>query len=133
MGIINIMAGIKLQRRLAASITKCGRRKIWIDPNEINEIALTSSRANVRKLLKEGFIIKKNPKNYSKNSIRQRKESDKKGRHGDIGKRKGTTNARSPSKKIWVTRQRVLRKYLKKKEKKRFLTRKKKSKVLIKK
>jgi len=56
----------------------------------------------------------KNPKNYSKNSIRQRKESDKKGRHGGIGKRKGTKNARSPSKKMWVTRQRVLRNYLKK-------------------
>jgi len=108
------MAGINLQRRLAASITKCGRRKILIDPNEINEIALTDSRANVRKLLKEGCIIKKNPKNYSKNSIRQRKESDKKGRHGGIGKRKGTKNARSPSKKMWVTRQRVLRNYLKK-------------------
>jgi len=43
-----------------------------------------------------------------------RKESDKKGRHRGIGKRKGTKNARSSSKKMWVTRQRVLRHYLRK-------------------
>jgi len=38
------MNAINIQRRLAASITKCGRRKIWIDPNEINEISITDSR-----------------------------------------------------------------------------------------
>lgn len=43
-----------------------------------------------------------------------RRESDKKGRHSGIGKRKGTKNARSSSKKMWITRQRVLRNYLKK-------------------
>ena len=38
------MSSSLLQKRLAASIIKCGRRKIWIDPNEINEILLTDSR-----------------------------------------------------------------------------------------
>jgi large subunit ribosomal protein L19e len=38
------MAIVNLQRRLAASIIKCGKRKIWIDPNEVKEISLTDSR-----------------------------------------------------------------------------------------
>ena len=65
-------------------------------------------------MIKEGSIIKKNSKKHSKNSIRQRKESRKKGRHSGIGKRKGTKNARTPIKKLWIIRQRVLRNFLKK-------------------
>lgn len=38
------MSLINLQKRLAASIIKCGKRKIWIDPNEIKEISLADSR-----------------------------------------------------------------------------------------
>jgi len=26
---------LKLQKRLAASILNCGKRKIWLDPNEV--------------------------------------------------------------------------------------------------
>jgi large subunit ribosomal protein L19e len=36
------------------------------------------------------------------------------GRHTGIGKRKGTANARTPSKLLWVRRLRVLRRLLKK-------------------
>ena len=32
-----LMSLINLQKRLAASIINCGKRKIWIDPNEIKE------------------------------------------------------------------------------------------------
>ena len=32
---------------------------MWLDPNEINEIANANSRANVRKLIKDGLVIKK--------------------------------------------------------------------------
>lgn len=40
-----------LQKRLAASVLKCGRRKIWLDPNEVNEISMANSRAyNARSL-----------------------------------------------------------------------------------
>jgi len=108
------MSKLNLQKRLAASIIKCGRRKVWIDPNETNEICLTDSRANIKKLIKEGCIIKKNSRKHSKNSIRLRKEFKKKGRHSGIGKRKGTKNARTPIKKLWIIRQRVLRNFLKK-------------------
>ena len=34
-----------LQKRLAASVLKCGKRKVWLDPNEINEISMANSRA----------------------------------------------------------------------------------------
>lgn len=38
------MVSLKLQKRLAASVMGCGKRKVWMDPNEANEIALANSR-----------------------------------------------------------------------------------------
>merc|ERR1719352_859826 len=41
-------------------------------------------------------------------------EAKRKGRHSGYGKRKGTANARMPGKVLWMRRQRVLRRLLKK-------------------
>jgi ribosomal protein L19E len=38
------MAFLRLQKRLAASVLKCGKRRVWIDPNETSEVALANSR-----------------------------------------------------------------------------------------
>jgi hypothetical protein len=38
------MVSLKLQKRLSASVLKCGRGKVWIDPNEVNEISMANSR-----------------------------------------------------------------------------------------
>ena len=37
------MAFLRLQKRLAAAVLKCGERRVWIDPNETNEVALANS------------------------------------------------------------------------------------------
>ena len=37
------MVSLKLQKRLAASVLSCGLRKVWLDPNEVNEISMANS------------------------------------------------------------------------------------------
>ena len=37
------MAFLRLQKRLAASVLKCGKKRVWIDPNETSEVALANS------------------------------------------------------------------------------------------
>lgn len=37
------MVSLKLQKRLAASVMECGLRKVWLDPNEVNEISMANS------------------------------------------------------------------------------------------
>lgn len=37
-------SSLKLQKRLAASVLKCGKGKVWLDPNEISEISMANSR-----------------------------------------------------------------------------------------
>merc|ERR1711981_1252026 len=108
------MVSLKLQKRLAASVLKCGKRKIWLDPNEVNEISMANSRLNIRKLAKDGLVIKKPTKIHSRYSVRKKLVAKRKGRHTGTGKRKGCKGARLPQKVIWLRRLRVLRRLLKK-------------------
>lgn len=37
------MVSLKMQKRLAASVLECGKRKVWLDPNEANELSMANS------------------------------------------------------------------------------------------
>ena len=39
------MVSLKLQKRLAASVLKCGARKIWMDPNEVRVVVKRKEEA----------------------------------------------------------------------------------------
>ena len=107
------MVNLRLQRRLASNILGVGAGRIWMDPNEVNEIALANSRKAVKKLVKDSFIIKKKVAMHSRQRARARKEEVLKGRHSGPGKRKGCRDARMPSKLLWIRRQRTLRRLIK--------------------
>merc|ERR1712080_50053 len=107
------MSTLRLQKRLAAAVLKCGKNKIWLDPNETNEIANANSRQNIRKLIKDGLIIRKPVAVHSRARCRKNAIARRKGRHTGAGKRKGTANARMPQKIIWMRRMRALRRLLK--------------------
>merc|ERR1711979_182924 len=51
---------------------------------------------------------------HSRSRCKRVHEAKRKGRHQGHGKRRGTKNARMPSKILWMRRQRVLRRLLKK-------------------
>eukprot|EP00501_MAST-03F_sp_TOSAG23-6_P001416 GSMAST32.ASY1.ANO1.1472.1 assembled CDS len=101
------MVSLKLQKRLAASLLKCGQRKIWLDPNEATEISMANSRQNVRKLIKDGFVFRKPTVVHSRNRARQRKAEKDLGRHCGTGKRRGAAGARMPEKVMWMRRMRI--------------------------
>jgi large subunit ribosomal protein L19e len=106
------MVSLRLQKRLAASVLGCGKRKVWLDPNEVNDISVANSRKNIRKLVKDGFIIQKPVAMHSRARVRQRLAAKRKGRHSGLGKRKGTAEARLPTKILWIRRMRILRRLL---------------------
>jgi len=108
------MAMLRLQRRLAAAVLKCGQKRIWIDPNETSEVALANSRKNIRKLYKDGLIVRRQVAMHSRTRVKRHEAEKRKGRHQGTGHRKGARDARMPSKVIAVRRTRVLRRLLKK-------------------
>ncbi len=113
------MVNLRLQRRLAASILKVGAKRVWMDPNEVNEISIANSRKAVRKLIKDNFIFKKKISMHSRQRARLRKHEVRQGRHTGFGKRRGPSDARMPQKVLWIRRQRTLRRLLKKYREKR--------------
>ncbi|KAJ3088536.1 60S ribosomal protein L19 [Quaeritorhiza haematococci] len=106
--------GLRAMKRLAAAVLKCGKRKIWLDPNEVNEISNANSRQNIRKLAKDGLIIKKPVVVHSRFRVRELLAAKRKGRHSGPGKRRGTADARMPQAVLWMRRMRVLRRLLRK-------------------
>ncbi|KAC9138559.1 hypothetical protein E3N88_46309 [Mikania micrantha] len=94
---------------LPLSISATGKRKT--SGNEIKECETVSCQ-NIRKLVKDGFIIRKPTKIHSRSRARRMKEAKRKGRHSGYGKRKGTREARLPTKILWMRRMRVLRRLL---------------------
>lgn len=72
---------LKVQKRLAASVLKCGKKKVWMDPNESKEIGLANSRQAVRKLVKNGLVIRKPQVIHSKARHQRHMEAKAKGRH----------------------------------------------------
>merc|ERR1712228_754099 len=70
------------------------------------------TRTAVRKLIRDGFIIRKPQKIHSRFRARQRALEKKKGRHLGHGSRKGTRNARCSTKMLWMKRQRAMRRLL---------------------
>ncbi|CAB4420192.1 unnamed protein product [Rhizophagus irregularis] len=112
--LLNKTANLRSQKRLASSVLGCGKRKVWLDPNEVSEISNANSRQDVRKLIKDGLIIRKPQTIHSRFRVREQLKAKRKGRHTGPGKRKGTANARMPHGVLWMRRQRVLRRLLRK-------------------
>ncbi|KAK7688062.1 hypothetical protein QCA50_008432 [Cerrena zonata] len=108
------MVNLRSQKRLAASVAGVGKRKIWLDPSDQSEIGNANSRTHVKKLIKDGSIIVKPNVVHSRARTRDLLAAKRKGRHTGPGKRKGTSEARMPTKVQWMRRQRVLRRLLRK-------------------
>ncbi|XBH85094.1 hypothetical protein VPH35_073099 [Triticum aestivum] len=108
------MVSLKLQKRLASSMLKCGKGKAWLDPNEVNEISMDKfSCQNIRKLVKDGFISKKPQKIHSRSRARRAHEAKQKGHHSGYADG-NQTRPRLPTKILWMRRMRVLRRLLRK-------------------
>merc|ERR1712113_1044492 len=108
------MLFLKLQKRLAKSILKCGSSRVWLSPNKISEISKACSRSSLHNLLIRGILAKKPIKANSRSRIRRNFESKSKGRHSGLGKRRGTHEARISTKTLWIRHTRVLRHLLRK-------------------
>lgn len=101
------------QKRLAADILKVGVNRVWIDPENVEEVSRAITRESVKQLI-DNKIIRAKPKkgisSYRSKKIAQQKSKGRRKGHGSI---KGAKGARNPKKKAWMTTIRALRKDLK--------------------
>lgn len=101
------------QRQLAAKIMKVGKNKVWLDPLSSVVISAANSNSSIRKLIKEGTIVKVPMTVRSRFRANKKIAERKKGRHIGTGSRKGTSNARLSTKTIYRQKIIALRKTVK--------------------
>ncbi len=107
-----MVVDLRLQRRLAASILKCGENRIWFDPTALEDISSAATKDDVRELIEQGLIKRKPVEGTSRARIRKKMMQKRKGRRRGHGRRKGKKTARMPKKRLWINRIRPIRRKL---------------------
>lgn len=103
------MVNVSYQRRMAAEILKCGVNRVWIDPDQLDEVAEAVTRGDVRRLISYRVIQVRQKAGISRGRARAVQLQRLKGRRRGHGSRSGTKNARSPRKREWIRTIRPLR------------------------
>lgn len=112
---------ISNKKVMAAKVLGVGVNRVRIDPNNLERVADAITRDDIRALIKEGIIWAEPAKGVSRGRIRKKKAQKKKRGRGS-GSKKGSIGARLPRKRLWVTKVRAMRRYLKKAKEKGDIT-----------
>ena len=107
------MTDLRNQRRMAASILKCGVNRVWMDHDRIDEIAKAVTKVDVRVLIRGKAIKSRQVKGISSGRKKFNAKQKEKGRRRGHGSRKGAKYARLPRKERWMRTIRAIRTYLK--------------------
>ncbi|HLD02893.1 MAG TPA: 50S ribosomal protein L19e [Candidatus Nanoarchaeia archaeon] len=97
------------QKRLAAHILKCGEKRVWFNPVNLNEIKEAITRSDIRGLINKGIIIEVKPQSQSKGRARLNRVQKRKGRRQGPGSREGSVGARITKKQRWIIKVRAQR------------------------
>ncbi len=103
---------LRTQRRLAGDLLKCGSERVRFDPGQLDKISQAITREDIRKLISEGAISKRQAKGVSRARANIRMFKKRKGLRRGPGKRKGTAGARFKKKDRWMLKIRAQRKLL---------------------
>ena len=108
------MTDLRNQRRMAATILKCGDNRVWMDPDRTDEIAKAVTRGDIKILINGGAVKSKQVQGISSGRRKFRQKQKEKGRRKGHGSRKGAKYARLPRKERWIKTIRPIRTYLRK-------------------
>ncbi len=97
------MPNLRSKRELIARYLGVGVDRVWIDPENAEEVLDIDTREDVRILLRRG-IVKVKPVKGQKHVVEKKKRG--------YGSKKGKKTARAPRKRLWIERVRAQRKLL---------------------
>lgn len=105
---------MRLQKRLAAQVLRCGEGRVKFDPARLNEIKEAITTFDINRLIKKGAITKHQEKGVSRARAKKIAEQKSKGRRSGYGSRKGKKTARLNPKQKWIDNVRAQRELIKK-------------------
>ncbi len=101
------------QRRMAAVILKCGENRVYLNPNNLEDISEAVTRGDIRRLVNEGVIKARQVQGISTGRKKARMAQKLSGKRKGHGSRKGSKYARFPKKRRWINTIRPIRRTLK--------------------
>lgn len=115
---------LRNQKRIAAKILKVGKKHVKFDPDKLSEIKEAITKADLRSLVGQNIIKKKQYQSQSRSRARKIAEQKRKGRRKGHGSRKGKSTARLPPKRTWINKVRLQRDLLSVLKEKKLITNK---------
>lgn len=103
---------LRNQKQLAARVLRVGKSRIRIDPERTEDVEGVITRQDIRKLIHEGAISTAPEKGVSRGRTRAASLKRKSGLRKGPGSRTGKATARTPSKQMWETRIRSIRRHI---------------------
>lgn len=107
------MTDVYPQRLLASRILKCGINRVWINPDSLADVSLALTADDVKKLIADKVIRKKQVIGISRGRVRAKHEKLRRNQQKGPGKRKGAKTAGNSKKDQWMNRIRPQRRFLK--------------------
>ena len=80
---------LSTQKRLASRVLKVGRSRVWIDPEFQDEVSLAITKDDIRRLVDERAIQKKQKQGVSRGRARHVMRQKRKGQRKGPGHKKG--------------------------------------------
>jgi len=115
---------LKVQKNITRSLLKVGIKRIKFDPEKLSEIKEAITKKDIHGLINKRIIEISPKRGSSRGRARKILLQKRKGRRKGIGSRKGKSNARLNSKKNWINRIRILRRFLRKMKEKKIIVNK---------
>jgi large subunit ribosomal protein L19e len=103
---------LKNQMRIAADILKASPKRVWFDPEWLDEIKESITKADLRALIKDNAIKVKPKRGISRGRVKKIRVQKRKRRRRGIGSRKGRSSARLSNKSKWVNKIRTQRNFI---------------------
>ncbi|MEM3126905.1 MAG: 50S ribosomal protein L19e [Candidatus Woesearchaeota archaeon] len=100
------------KKKIVARILKCSPNRVIFDQNKLEEIGEAITRKDLRNLINNEVILKKQKIGISRFRAKKIASQKRKGRQRNIGSRKGGKNARLNQKSTWINQVRSQRSYV---------------------
>ncbi|MFP4402912.1 MAG: 50S ribosomal protein L19e [Candidatus Woesearchaeota archaeon] len=107
------MKNLDFQKRIASSVLKCSKKRVVFDVDELESIKEAITRSDIKSLISEAVVVKKQKKGVSRVRANFIKRQKAKGQRKGHGSRKGKATARTPKKETWMAKIRLQRKFIK--------------------
>jgi large subunit ribosomal protein L19e len=116
------MTNLSSQRRLAAQILKVGQNRVWINPEQIDDVEGAITRDEIKRLIHEKIIVSLPEKGVSRSRAKAVREKKRVGRRKGAGSRTGSGHAKISKKEAWMIKIRCLTRKLRELKASRVIT-----------